>query len=112
MWYLLVYLDADVRADKHSWSFGDLDYPEANLAPLTGIVGAIQVSKCRLAAEQMDTRVEGHCTLDLALALSQANRWQGACDAEVITIPGMENGKISTVELCLFREESWLSMML
>lgn len=43
------------------------------------MVGSIQVSKYRLSAEQMDTRTEGHCTLDLALALSQAKRWKGAC---------------------------------
>lgn len=73
------HLDAEVRADKHSWGFGDSDYLEANLAPLTGMVGSIQVGKYRLAAEQMDTRTDGHCTLDLALALSQTNRRQGAC---------------------------------
>lgn len=38
----------------------------------------------------MDTELEGHCTLDLDLALSQANRRREPVAAEVSTIPGME----------------------
>lgn len=54
------------------------------------MVGSIQVSKYRLAAGQMDTELEGHCTLDLDLALSQLTDGREPVAAEVSTIPGTE----------------------